>query len=364
MKRINVLHFGAGNIGRGVILPIYQQNDFSIDLVELNQNTVNELQKQKQYQVHYLDCDQSQLVNDFNTWNLKDETKIIELMERADVISTSIGAKNLASLKTLFDKAKFHKRAIVLCFENGFRISSNFKNILQLNNTQVNFVDVVIDTIAPNFEKKANFLDIYCEKYSEIYAETFPLEIKGVNQTNSLDRFIIKKLLLVNALHSVIGLLGFQQKLKYVHETLQVKSNLTFVEKLAQQIIDALCAEYPEFNKNNLLSYGKNNLVRFANPKIQDLNTRLIREPLRKLNQNERFYAIYKLFKKNKIALNNILQVYLMVLKTNITDDTESQQIAKLINEKAWTELAKLSSLEESEWNLIKQELSREITKK
>lgn len=47
MKRINVLHFGAGNIGRGVILPIYQQNDFSIDLVELNQNTVNELQKQK-----------------------------------------------------------------------------------------------------------------------------------------------------------------------------------------------------------------------------------------------------------------------------------------------------------------------------
>ncbi len=67
MKRINVLHFGAGNIGRGVILPIYQQNDFSIDLVELNQNTVNELQKQKQYQVHYLDCDQSQLVNYFNT---------------------------------------------------------------------------------------------------------------------------------------------------------------------------------------------------------------------------------------------------------------------------------------------------------
>lgn len=57
-------------------------------------------------------------------------------LKNADLISTSVGSKNLIHLRSIFAKlAKIEQKSKqIICFENGFRVSSNFKKVLKTVN--------------------------------------------------------------------------------------------------------------------------------------------------------------------------------------------------------------------------------------
>ena len=43
------LHFGAGNIGRGFIAPVLQENDYEVIFVDVNSELVEKLNNKKKY---------------------------------------------------------------------------------------------------------------------------------------------------------------------------------------------------------------------------------------------------------------------------------------------------------------------------
>ena len=49
------LHFGAGNIGRGFITPILQENGYEVVLVDVDSDLVNKLNTDQEYSVILLD---------------------------------------------------------------------------------------------------------------------------------------------------------------------------------------------------------------------------------------------------------------------------------------------------------------------
>ena len=49
------LHFGAGNIGRGFITPILQENGYEVALVDVDSDLVNKLNTEGKYSVNLLD---------------------------------------------------------------------------------------------------------------------------------------------------------------------------------------------------------------------------------------------------------------------------------------------------------------------
>ncbi len=64
----HAVHFGAGNIGRGFIAPVLQDNDCEVIFVDVNTDIVNQINEQGQYTIKSLD------INGFN----KQKIKILE----------------------------------------------------------------------------------------------------------------------------------------------------------------------------------------------------------------------------------------------------------------------------------------------
>ena len=48
------LHFGAGNIGRGFITPILQENGYEVVLVDVDSDLVNKLNKEEKYNINFI----------------------------------------------------------------------------------------------------------------------------------------------------------------------------------------------------------------------------------------------------------------------------------------------------------------------
>ena len=63
------LHFGAGNIGRGFITPILQENGYEVALVDVDSDLVNKLNTEEKYSINFLNLFIFQL--DFLKINLR-----------------------------------------------------------------------------------------------------------------------------------------------------------------------------------------------------------------------------------------------------------------------------------------------------
>ena len=61
----HAVHFGAGNIGRGFIAPVLQDNDCEVIFVDVNTDIVNQINEQGQYTIKSLD------INGFNKQKIK-----------------------------------------------------------------------------------------------------------------------------------------------------------------------------------------------------------------------------------------------------------------------------------------------------
>ena len=48
------LHFGAGNIGRGFITPILQENGYEVVLVDVDSDLVNKLNTDQEYSLNFI----------------------------------------------------------------------------------------------------------------------------------------------------------------------------------------------------------------------------------------------------------------------------------------------------------------------
>ena len=77
------LHFGAGNIGRGFIAPILQQNDFEVVFVDINKELVSSINENRGYKVFTIGNENSiKHIKDVGAVNIDDLVNISNFMLR------------------------------------------------------------------------------------------------------------------------------------------------------------------------------------------------------------------------------------------------------------------------------------------
>jgi len=169
-----ILHYGAGNIGRGFIAPILLNSGFVTEFyfIDNNKELINKLKNSKEYKIKYLD--ESNKVDTVKGYKalLSNKLESNLSLETIDVITTSIDLGNLKHsisqvISIIETKQKSNTPLIIMCCENGEKVSSFFKNQIEehhvINNDLIKFVDVMVDRIVPN--EVSDDLSIKVETY-------------------------------------------------------------------------------------------------------------------------------------------------------------------------------------------------------
>ena len=283
------IHFGAGNIGRGFIAPVLQENNYEVVFVDVNKELIEQINLLQGYKVRSIGLNASSdiFVKNISGLLLDDEEFLNEKLAKADLITTSVGPKFVKDIFNLVSSTKTEKIQTFIAFENMYRASTS--NSIESGLSKLVLIDAVVDKIVP--PQNITSLDVIVEEYGSIIldnnVDTKPLNESKIVSYSNYDHEFYKKLWLLNGLHLKLAYFGLSRNIKYIHEILNNKEGLDFAEKA----IDSLSKAYRLFSNSteDLKDFKQTILNRFSIPEIQDEVTRIARNPEIKFSKDERF---------------------------------------------------------------------------
>lgn len=350
---MNVVIFGAGNVGRGFLAEVIQNNEYKITFVDVNEELTNLLASKNEYTIKYAsEKDEEIMIRNFDVINLRTNPEIvISAIKESDLILTAIGVKLLSTLNHFLEQglnAKSKWTTIIAC-ENGIRASSQWKATFKnpFKNQNIQMIDAIVDRIVPNIQ--SNTLDVIVEKYWSIVLDkkqmVMPIAINGCQFVDELDSYIERKIFLLNSLHVYTAWQGMMKNIVYIHEAINEKSIYKNVLQLGEELMNVLVAKH-NFNKEELNEYLNDVFKRFKNKKLNDTCLRVGAAPIRKLSPNERFITPYLFAIQNNINADELKKAIALGFAVKNDSDFETKQLQKLILEKGvketFSEITKL----------------------
>lgn len=283
------IHFGAGNIGRGFIAPVLQENNYEVVFVDVNKELIEQINLLQRYKVKSISLNASSdiFVKNISGLLLDDEEFLNEKLAKADLITTSVGPKFVKDIFNLVSSTKTEKIQTFIAFENMYRASTS--NSTESGLSKLVLIDAVVDKIVP--PQNITSLDVIVEEYGSIILDnnvnTKPLNESKIVSYSNYEHEFYKKLWLLNGLHLKLAYFGLSRNIKYIHEILNNQEGLDFAERA----IDSLSKAYSLFSNSteDLKDFKQTILNRFSMPEIQDEVTRIARNPQIKFSKDERF---------------------------------------------------------------------------
>ena len=315
------IHFGAGNIGRGFIAPILQENNYEVVFVDVNKELIEQINLFQGYKVSSISLNSSSdiFVKNISGLILDDKELVYEKLAQADLITTSVGPRFVKDIFNLISRTKTEKTQAFIAFENMYRASST--NSIDSSLSKLILIDAVVDKIIPPQNKTS--LDVIVEEYGSIILDK-NIEIKPLNESKIVsyrdyEHEFYKKLWLLNGLHLKLAYFGLSRNFKYIHEILNNQEGIEFAEKA----LDSLSKAYNLFSKSteDLKDFKQTILTRFSLPEIQDEVIRIARNPEIKFSKDERFERPLRLL----ISANESVETFKEII--DIIFENEFEQV-------------------------------------
>ena len=374
MKR--AIQFGAGNIGRGFIGALLSKSGYHVVFADVNEEIISKINEDKCYTIHIMDveCKDEKVENISGVISTSDE--ILEEIRTSDIITTAVGPVVLPRIaSTIANGIKLRKITgvtsylnIVAC-ENAIKASSQLEEEVKkyLNeeeiaylNEYVGFPNCSVDRIVPPV-KSENILDVVVENFYEwnVEEKAFKGEIPkiyGMNLADNLMAYIERKLFTLNTGHAITAYFGYLKGYNTVDESIKDEVIHDLVKKAMIESGQGLIAKY-NFDKEEHFKYIDKIIGRFKNPYLKDDVARVGREPLRKLNENDRLIKPLMTAKSFNLDIDNLLLGVGAALNYNNEEDSQSVELQSLISEKGVKEsLAHVANLEQEQEILSKVE--------
>ena len=374
MKR--AIQFGAGNIGRGFIGALLSKSGYHVVFADVNEEIISKINEDKCYTIHIMDveCKDEKVENISGVISTSDE--ILEEIRTSDIITTAVGPVVLPRIaSTIANGIKLRKITgvnsylnIVAC-ENAIKASSQLEEEVKkyLNeeeiaylNEYVGFPNCSVDRIVPPV-KSENILDVVVENFYEwnVEEKAFKGEIPkiyGMNLADNLMAYIERKLFTLNTGHAITAYFGYLKGYNTVDESIKDEVIHDLVKKAMIESGQGLIAKY-NFDKEEHFKYIDKIIGRFKNPYLKDYVARVGREPLRKLNENDRLIKPLMTAKNFNLDIDNLLLGVGAALNYNNEEDSQSVELQSLISEKGVKEsLAHVANLAQEQEILSKVE--------
>lgn len=345
MKRM--IHFGAGNIGRGLIAPIMQASDYQMTFVDINREIINKLSENKEYTITYWDGSHSTRIHGYNAVYDTSDEEFIDLFKEVHLVTTAVTpngldgtAKTLARL--LEERKSENKYLVIMACENMEHATSYLKtqilNIVSAEvadyiNEWVYFPNTAIDRNIPNQDSEDG-LSLHVEKYHELVIEDVAGKVpgfKGADFVDDLAPFIERKLFMVNNAHASTGyyasLKGYQD-MKPAFQDVVIRE---FLDGLLKETEKLLIHKYPAL-KEDIEKYYQQTYHRFTEEFQNDSIGRVCRNPKRKLSYNERILSPTRQYIYSFLEIPHYLLISITSgLHYNNPEDSEACEIQEMI---------------------------------
>ncbi|ATZ17335.1 mannitol-1-phosphate 5-dehydrogenase [Williamsoniiplasma luminosum] len=344
---MKVLHFGAGNIGRGFIAPILlkDQNIEHIKFTDINKNMISHINEVKEFHVIELGETKNIIKIDNKISGVSNEDLFLNNDYKIDILTTSIGALALKYIedivvKIIKNKENNNEKLIIMCCENGDKVSSMFKQQIQklynFDENLIAFVDVMVDRIVPD-QKKTNIIDIEVEQYySWIVDETqWPTTIPRISSlkySKNMDAEIAKKIWLLNGGHASLCWAAYklnQFNPPFTNASLKIETLKKFLVAYLNEVGQIFSKQF-NYDLDEVKKFINQTIERFENIYIQDHLERVGRNLILKLQLEERILKPFLLGQKLGLETKNIQQSILNALDYTNENDNDGKIIAQM----------------------------------
>lgn len=345
------VHFGAGNIGRGLIGNILNNNNYDIYFVDTNNQLIEQINYKNEYSVEYFDNEKpvTQISNVTAINSITESDKVIKLIQKADILTTSVGVNNLEKIapiikQGLLERVNTNKPLNILANENTIHASSILKDEIYKVSTYEEvktfnkicyFANTTIDRQSLSKTINGESIALVEPYYEWVIDKTEMSEFselfsKDVTLVDSLKPYIERKLFIVNAEHAAFAYLGELFGFSTIQEAAKNKRIYQLVSDYLQENKLYFIKKY-EMNKNDIDHFIQKTIKRHTQNEIEDSIYRVGRDPIRKLNKDDRIVGpVIKLENmnlENKIGKKIIVSAYLYENQ----DDPEAVTIQKSI---------------------------------
>lgn len=350
---MKAVHFGAGKIGRGFIAELLHDTGYEIVFVDVNEAVNQELNQYHNYYLYVIEENYRRKEID-KVSSLSPVTQageVIKAVVDADLVTTAVLADNFSKIaKNLAEGLKERlnagkERINVIPCENAILCGDMLKKEIiktgMIEEEQLEQIAAIPNTAVDRmvFGTNRDGRDgIEIGKDHELVIEKDKLAdpkqkpIRGAEYTDNLQKFLERKLYVINCGHAWSGYMAHLMGYKIIQDYFAKKTNVEMTRAVMKEVA-ALVEKKHGFSHEEMEDYVNFALNRFLTPGITDTVERISRAPIRKLGANDRLVGpasqCEKLGLPNELLLKGIAAAFLFDVKT----DEQSVELLDYVKE-------------------------------
>ena len=329
------------------------ESGYELVFVDSDRALVDGLRTAGHYQVRLVGEQTREVTVDrFSIFHVDETGPFYQAFRRAPLVFTTVCPPNLNAvaehlrplLTRWLSEADPHARKDILCCENMNQGSTTLKGFIcnslstaerQAIDTRVGFPDTMISRVVA---APTDPLSLLGEEYSEWTADRAAFRSPELPAIRTLDlvddqpRYLQRKLYIHNTGHATIGYLGFIKGYTYVHEAASDPDILAHTKQAIEESGWAIQHEHG-FPEAVIRDYRRALTDKVGCAELPDALTRVVRDPVRKLGPDERFFGPVRLMLKHGRQPEHLLYGACAAMLADIPGDAGSRTIRQTMEQ-------------------------------
>lgn len=350
---MRAVHFGAGKIGRGFIADLLHNTGYEITFVDVNEKLNAEMNQYHNYYLYVIQEDyRRREIDKVSALSpITQPEEVSKAIVDADLVTTAVIADNFpkiannlaAGLKARLDAGK--ERVNVIPCENAFYCGVMLKEellktgllteeeletIAAVPSTAVDRMVFAADRDGRDGIDVGNTFELVIEKNKLVDPDAEP--IKDAEYTGNLDKYLERKLCVVNGGHTMSAYLARLMGYDIIQDYFKVPENKKLTRDMMLQAA-AFIEKKHGFVHNEMVDYIDATIGRWSTPGVKDTIERIAKAPIRKLDPEDRMVKSAIECEKYGLANDLILKGIAAAFLYDVEGDEQAAEIKAYVEE-------------------------------